>query len=231
MPTGQDVVDEVRIQIHDTDPTAYRWTDAELLGYINAGQRQIVTLVPEANTVESTVDFTAADAGIARRTLPAGGIKFIRATNNLEKDGANYERQSPLRYAEKDALDSYDPTWEYTPAADADNYFKHYCHERREPKVFYLFPAPPNTETRSVGIVHSAVPADLTDLGDDLSLDDAYFNAYVTYVTFRALSKEARQSLPSARQELWENFLTSLGMKKKAEMLVSPENNAPPEAG
>ena len=139
MATVQNVVDEVRAIIHD-EVVTYRWSDAELIRYINAGARQTVTLVPEANTVEQEI--ALGTSRIARQVLPTGGIKFLKVSRNLLV-GEPSSQEGVVRYVEKDALDTFDPDWEYvTTEVDSTNYFKHYCHDPREPTVFYLYPPP-----------------------------------------------------------------------------------------
>jgi len=227
--TVQDVIDEVRFTIHDTNPSTYRWTDVELIDYVNAAGRQIVTLVPEANITDSIETITNT---IAKQALPAGGIKFIKVLNNVsEADGTTVE--GAVRQVEKDALDSYDPNWEYdtaikTLAASAD-FFDHFCHDPRDKKGFYLYP--PASGTAYAKIQYSAVPTAMTAVVDTIPLGDEYLEAYNTYVVYRALTKESRDTLPSTfRQELWNNFLASLGQKLQADQRVSPEQNMPPEA-
>lgn len=211
--------------MNDEDSANYRWSDSEILHYINAAQRQIVTLVPEANVIESIEDLGSNTD--ARQTLPAGGIKFVKISNNFSDAST---RKGPVRYAEKDALDSWDPDWEYTPGSDGDNYFKHYCHDAREDDVYYLYP-PPAVSNKFIGLVYSKIPDDLADLHADLSLDDDFFESYVDYVVFRALSKEGRYSLPDReRDRLWAKFLQSLGLKHVAETNIGPETVRPPEA-
>ena len=227
--TVQDVIDEVRFTIHDTNASTYRWTDAELLDYINAAGRQIVSLVPEANITDSIETIINT---IAKQALPTGGIKFIKVLNNVsEADGTTVE--GAVRQVEKDALDSYDPDWEYdttikTLAASSD-FFDHYVHDPRDKKGYYLYP--PASSTAYVKLQYSAVPTALTSVSDTIPLDDEYLEAYFTYSTYRALTKESRDTLPSAyRQELWNNFLSALGQKLQADARVSPEQNLPPEA-
>jgi len=227
--TVQDVIDEVRFTIHDTNPSTYRWTDAELLDYVNAAARQIVSLVPEANIVDEIQTITNT---IAKQALPTGGIKFIKVLNNVsEADGTTVE--GPVRQVEKDALDSYDPDWESdttlkTLAASSD-FFDHFCHDPRDKKAYYLYP--PASGTAYANIQYSGVPTAMTAVSDTIPLDDEYLEAYFTYVTYRALTKESRDTLPSSfRQELWNNFLASLGQKLQADARVSPEQNMPPEA-
>lgn len=229
MATAQDIFDEVRRVIHDENPASYRWTDGELIDYLNAADRQIVGLVPDANTVESVETITN---DIARQTLPAGGIKFIRASRNYADDGTTPE--GVIRFVEKDALDTYNPEWEFDTALKADgaNFFDHYCHDPREPDVFYLYP-PQAAPSKKVAVVYSAIPTAVTATTDTFPLDDEFINAAVQYVVYRALTKESRDTLPSAfRQELWGNFLVALQLESQAEDSVSPGTtaNRPPDA-
>ena len=226
MATGTSLATEVRRTLHDEDSSAYRWSDAELIDYINAGQRVIVTLVPQANPVEEVVTISN---DIARQSLPAGGIKFIKVARNYADDGTT--PQGPVTYVEKYVLDRFDPDWEYDTAlkADGDNFFVHYAHDKREPTVYYLYP-PQAAANKKVAIVYADNPDEITALSDTLSLGDEYYEALVKYVEFRALTKEGRESMPSAyRDGLWNQVLQALGLKTKADDSVSPENNIPPE--
>jgi len=222
MATAQVLITEVRRVIHD-ESSPYRWSDLELIDYINAGMRQIVQLLPEANTITSAVQLTN---NLARQVLPSGGIKFIKASHNFNDAGT--VRSGTIRYAEKDALDTYDPDWETDVAikADTDNFYLHYCHLSEEPKVYYMYP--PCSASKYIGLVYSAIPTALTAVGDTYGLDDEYINAGITYVTYRALTKEARDTLPDAyRNELWNNFLNTLGLEKESKWKARPP--APPE--
>ena len=225
MATGQDLIDEVRRVIHDESAT-FRWPDAELIDYINAGQRAIVVLVPEANLIETVVDLTT--SRIARQSLPSGGIKFIKATQNYADDGTT--PQGTIRYAEKDALDTFEPTWEYISVkADGPNYFEHFLHDKREPKVYYLYPAPAANDKR-LGVLHSSNPTELTVVGSTVALSDEYIESLVSYVTYRALTKESRDTMPDQFQkDLYNQFLATLGIKRAVESNVSPSEVAAPE--
>ncbi len=226
MAIGQELIDEVRRIIHDEDVTSFRWSDAELIDYLNAGQRQIVVLIPEANILETVHD--TGTALVARQLLPAGGIKFIKATTNYADDGIT--RQGTIRYVEKDALDTYEPTWEYvTNKADGANYFEHFVHDRKEPKVFYVYPAPAASNKR-LGIIFSANPAEITAGVDTMSLSDEYNESLVMYTVYRALTKESRDSMPGQFQkDLWAQFLSTLGIKRAVEDSLSAADDAPPE--
>ena len=227
MATVQELLDEVRPIIHDEDAGNYRWPDAELIEYLNAGLRQITVLLPEANTVQTIED--TGTSRVARQVLPAGGIKFIRVARNYADDGTT--PQGTVRYCEKDVLDSYDPDWEYdtTIKADGANYFEHFCHDSSEPKVYYMYP-PPAADNKRYAAVYSAVPTAMTATTDTFPIDDEYINGAVQYIVYRALTKENRATLPDAyRKELWSNFLVALGMQRQASIEISPEQNRAPD--
>jgi hypothetical protein len=228
MATVQDIIDEVRPIIHD-ETVSYRWSDANLLDYVNAGIRQIVTLIPEANVTESVETISN---NIARQTLPTGGIKFIKASRNYADNGTTPE--GAIRYVEKDVLDTYDPDWEYdtTLKADGANFFENYAHDPREPKIYFLFPCQA-AANKKVAIVYSMIPTALTVTTATYPLADEYLNAIIQYVIYRALTKESRDTIPDEyRQELWGNFLAALGLQRQASLSAGPseDDNKPPDA-
>lgn len=225
MADVQSAITEVRRIIHDESAT-FRWSDLELIDYVNAGNRQTVSLIPEANTIE-TIE-TTLTSRIARQSLPAGGIKFLKVARNYDDDGTT--PQGVVRFAEKDALDTYEPDWEFVSIkADGPNYFEHFCHDDREPTVYFLYPAPV-ADAKRTAVVYSAIPTLMVLVADTLPLDDKYTNALIMYVVYRALTKESRETLPGAfRQELWQNYLVALGLQKQAEGDASPTANPAPD--
>lgn len=228
MATVQEVIDVVRFTLHDEVSATYRWTDAELIDYVNAAARQIVQIVPEANSIDAIVSITNT---IARQSLPSGGIKFMKVVRNISAANGTTQ-EGPVRYVEKDVLDGFDPDWEFDTTikaiAASVNFFEHYCHDPREPKIFYVYPAA--SAQAYAEVLYSAIPTAMTVVGDTIPLADEYLEGYYGYITYRALTKESRDSMPTAfRQQLWNNFLVSLGQKVQADQRVSPENNIPPE--
>lgn len=45
--TGQDIVNEARIKLDDTDATSYRWSDAAMLTYVDAAENFLTGIRPE----------------------------------------------------------------------------------------------------------------------------------------------------------------------------------------
>lgn len=235
MSTAQNIVDEVRAQLNDEDTNNLRWTDAEMLRYVNAGQRQIVQFVPEANIIEALTTISA-DSD-SRQTLPADGVKFIKVA--ASHDNTNTQRGPAITQVDIDALDSLMPDWQYgrTEWPRVPNitdvhsgvYFEHYMHDPREPKVYFLYPIPPTSGTIKIYLVYSQLPADLSALSNTFALGDEYQNAMVEYIQYRALSKDGRYGGGvELRRELWNNFRQALGLKIEQEARVGPGASQPP---
>lgn len=236
MSTLQNIVDEVRLQLNDGDSANYRWSDADLLIYCNAAQRQIVQFVPEANIIEALTTITA-DSDV-RQTIPADGIKFIKVA--AAHDNTNTQRGPAITQIEFDTLDHAFPDWQYgrtewprTPnITDIHSglYFEHYMHDPREPLVYYLYPIPPTTGTIKIYLVYCQLPADATALSDTYALGDEYQNAAVEYIQYRALSKDGRYGGgKDLRLEMWNNFRRALGLKIEQEARVGPSASKPPD--
>ena len=225
MTTVAELIQLVRYQLHDQDKDCYRWSDEELLDYLNAGTKEIVSLVPEANVVEAL--FTCTD-NVPLQQIPAGGIKFIKATSN---SGAGNVKTGGIRYCEKDVLDTYDPDWYYTgPSADANRKFEHYMHDPRDQSRFYLYPRPTNGD--QLWIEFSRAPDNVSTKNDFFPLRVQYEKPACEYMYFRAMTKEGRysQAAEAQRTRLWDNFLESLGLSRRTSREVSPEQHRPPDS-
>jgi hypothetical protein len=236
MSTAQEIVTEVRGELNDEDTSDLRWSDADMLVYVNAGQREIVTLLPEANTIEAIT--TVNTDNQSRHTIPSDGIKFIKVSSNY--DVTNTVRGPMLRRMDIDALEGAFEFWGMIPIREwprVPNFedihtevrYENFAHDPREPTIFYMYPGNV-TNNFSIQLVYAQLPADLTGLGDTFLLDDQYQNAMVEYVLYRCLSRDGRYGPgTSARKELLNNFRQVLGLEVQQAERVGPGASSPPE--
>lgn len=225
MATGQNIADEARADLNDGDASNYRWSDAEMLRFVNASLRQIVLILPEANVIEEEFDLVIG----SRQLIPTGGTKFLGAYNFVLV-GEDFYRGRAITEVEEDALNSSFPDWSYVPAAPAevDWVGHHYTHDPRDPTAFALYPTVPD-ENQTILIKYALVPTALATLASTFPLRDEYINASVEYTKYRMLSKDGRYgSEPAVRAELWNNFLRLLGVKVAADKRVDPATTRPP---
>ena len=238
MSLASDIVDEVRGELNDEDTSNLRWSDADMLVFVNAGQREIVTLLPEANMVEAINTITQGSS--TKQTIPSDGIKFIKCIS--ARDNTNSVRGPMMRRVERDALDSLFLEWSH-PDVDVDqprvpNFtnihtdvrYEQFAHDPREPYEYWIYPVPPVSGTTFLSFVYCQLPADLVALSGTFALDDQYQNAMVEYVIYRCLSRDGRYGAGSEnRQELLNNFRQVLGLEPIQADRVGPESSRPPE--
>lgn len=195
-----------------------RWTMDELLGWLNDGQRAIVTLVPSANTVREVVALTAG----TRQSIPANGLLLIDVPRNMGTNGTTPGRA--VRLVTREILDATNPDWHSsTPSTRVI----HYTYSKNEPKAFYVFPPQPATgSTGRVEIVYGAIPLD-TALDGPISVDDVYSGALLDYVLHRAFSKESEFADSGRATAHFNAYAFAVTGKAKGEDAMSPNVAAP----
>ena len=75
--SGSDILSRVRDTLQDT--TSVRWTDAELLRYLNDGQREVVNMKPDASALTTNVQLSTGTL----QTIPSNGLRLIKITRNM----------------------------------------------------------------------------------------------------------------------------------------------------
>jgi len=202
------LLSEIRDQLQDTDPAAYRWTDATLLRYMSSAQRLIVSLRADANTIELL--HTIADA-TPRRLLPADAVSLVTAVANVEPGTS--ARTTTVQRTQLDVLDAVDPEWRFTAPTlpDPARYFSAYAHDPAEPRVFWLYPRP--ADGTRVYVTYAQLPPVIATAGDALTLGDRYNAPVIEYTLWRALSTEGRYARPgdTAKVHL-DTFAQLLGL-------------------
>lgn len=162
------------------DTGATRWGNNELLSWVNDGQRELVTLKPEANTKISSVALVAG----TRQTLPTDGVQFFRVIRNMGTAPGNTPGRA-VRNVDLAAMDAQSPDWHSATATAVTTASMFDAHD---PLRFYVHP--PSNAAGFVEVLYSAYPADCTLVGN-LNLPDAYAPAILYYVLFRCYAKDA----------------------------------------
>jgi hypothetical protein len=168
------------------DNTSVRWPIAELVRYLNDGQREVVLYRPDSMVTNATVTL----AGGAKQALPTNGSKLIDVIRNTSGT------KRSVRMTVRNILDTQSPNW-YNLTGVTE--VLHYMYDPRDPKVFYVYP-PAASSGASVEIVYSAYPTDITEPADgvtyssvtgNISLPDIYGNVLADYILYRAYTKDS----------------------------------------
>lgn len=202
------------------DATNVRWPTAELLDWLNDGQREVVLHHPEASVKNTSVSLAT---GASKQSLPADGILLVDVIRNMGAAGATAGRA--VRMTSREVLDAQKPTWHSD--ANALGYIQHFVYDPRDPKNFYVYPPAPATAWY-LEIIYSAAPTDCV-AGGVIQIDDIYSNALLDYVLYRAYSKDAEYA---ANAQLaiahYQAFAGALGIKTQIGISRSPSGSLNP---
>lgn len=216
--TAQNVLQRVVITL--LDPNAIRWPTAELVRYLNDGQRDIALVRPDATSVTATMALAAG----ARQTLPSTGAKLLEVIRNT---GGN---KRAIRLVNRIILDAQVPNW-YNQTGVTE--IKHYTYDPREPRIFYVYP-PAAAANASAELIYSAYPTDITEpnstalytaVTGNISVADIYVNALVNYILYRAYSKDSENTQNAAlAASFYQLYQSLLGTELSGTTGVAPKD-------
>ena len=216
--TGANIITRVQDTLQDT--TSVRWSEAELLRYINDAQREIVNFRPEASADHANVQLVAG----TEQTIPAVGLRLIKVVRNMSATGSSATGKRTIRLVSSDILNAQDPDW-HDPSATGSSahgtVVKNYIFDEDDPRKYYVYPG--ISGNAYVEIVFSRTPTDLSGTSSTIYIDDIYGNAIVDYVLFRAYLKDAEYAANSQRAGThYQLFAASLGQGAQAQTLLDP---------
>jgi hypothetical protein len=210
------IVNDASILLQDL--TNIRWTQAELLNWLNDAQRQVLIYKPNSYTKNAIVQLIAG----TRQSLPTDATLLIGATCNIGADGTT--RGNAVRLVSREILDAQIPGWHNT--SGASNTVAHYMYDLRDRFTFYVYPPQPTAAPTKLEIIYGASPANLA-LTDVISLDDIYAPVLLNYVLHRAYSKDAEYAQNTQlAMSYYEAFVSTLGGRSSSEGFIDPNANA-----
>ncbi len=217
--TVQELIDNVRKTL--IDEQAVRWTDDELIDYINDGARAAVIIKPDCNPITEEYVCTA---GYRQdfSTLTSELVQLLEVIQNTTTGGNTDER--PITFVKRNVMDSEAPGWRQTTPT---NSIRHYMYDPRQRDIMYVYP--PATVGATIDLVYAAVPDPVTVVGDELPLQDIYVPALTNYVLWRAYNKDidfsGNMQLSGGYYSAFYQALTGQLMSENAEL---PERHVPP---
>lgn len=212
MPTilASAIVDKAEVLLQDT--TNIRWTAAELLGWLNDGQREIASIRPDASVAVGNITLVAG----TKQSIPTEAYGLFDIVRNMGADGATPGRA--VRPVARALLDSQVPDW-HTAAPSAVT--AHYVYDPNTPRVFYVYP--PAVAGQRLEARYPVPPAPIASLSDTITIDDMYSNVLLDYVLYRGYLKDfeltGNEARAKTQRALFEN---SLSMKSKGDAAVTP---------
>lgn len=203
--TALKLIDDVAQTLQDT--TNVRWTRAELLGYLNDGQREIVLAKPDEYVKNEPLQLVAG----CKQNIPDDGNLFMRVNCNLGANG-DLPGRAP-RLLDMRILDEQLPDWRGAPS---DPIVLHYTFDEKDPKRFYVYPPQPAITPHKIEVVYSASPPDVAAEANPITLSDLWKTALVNYILYRATSKDAEYTREDGLStKAYATFAAMVGIKTK----------------
>lgn len=209
---AKDVVAAVTFLLQDNNSASRRWSDAELLGYLNDGQREAAIWIPSLSTEVEAVKLATGTL----QDIPDNAISVIRFTRNMGTNGTTVGKA--VTACDQVDMDNSDPDWH---TATASAVVQNVMYDpRSDQRHFYVSPPQPGASQGYLEMVKAIAPADATINGVSgggsdsvISLDDVYKFAIEAYMVYRAKSKDADYARdPAAAAMNYQAFLHALGV-------------------
>lgn len=196
------------------DPEFVRWTEDELLAYLDEAHREIARVAPGSYVKTVVQDLVKG----SKQALPADAFLLVSVVRNMtELD----EPCEPVRITTRALLDSFEPHWHMCPQRRlAENY----VYDDRTPKVYYVYP--PNDGSGHVEVMYNAIPEKLTAISDVLVLRDEFETPLMMYVLYRAYNKDSDYS-PGLQiaSSYYQSYMTSVQQAMQAAGMKTPNTN------
>ena len=215
--TGANLISRIQDILQDT--TSVRWSEAELLRYINDAQREVVNLRPESAADHSNVQLVAG----TEQTIPDVALRLIKVVRNMSATGGSATGGRAIRLVDVDILDAQERDWhDPTVTGDAHGTIpKNYVFDENDPRKYYVYPGV--SGNAYVEIVTARSPTDLSATSSTIYLDDIFANALIDYTLFRCYLKDAEFAGNSTRAGTHlQLFSSSLGAGGQVQFGLSP---------
>lgn len=223
---ASDIIARAQIIVQDT--TGVRWPYAELLNWLNDGQREVALYKPSATAQNVAIMLTSGTL----QSIGTGGLALLRIIRNLKTPvGTPRLGARACRIVDREVLDSQHPDWHDSTVFPYEKVVKHFCFDDSDPTNFYVFPG--NNGTGAVEAVISKSPDDivplvansqvLTDYRKLINVPEIYANCLLDYTLFRAYSKDADYAGNADRSGgHYAMFTAALGAKQQNEIANNP---------
>jgi hypothetical protein len=206
----KDVLYRVSVQLHDLSPQFTRWTQRELVSWLNDGQRAIakyvpsscsrvdaVKLVPGTKQSISSIPANRVIPGDGSTPVAISGTALMSAIRNMGTDGATVGRA--IRLVDRDVLDLNSPDWH----TEVDTKVSSYTFDPRTPDIFFVSPGVHATTAVWAELSYIADPVDVSQSGTytwdgnstaKISIDDTYVDDLTNYILSRAYGKDSENA-------------------------------------
>lgn len=213
--TVSTVITNVKRVLQEVAEDGVRWSNNELLAWLNEAYQAIVQIKPDASSVNARMQLLAG----TRQSIPESGLRLIDVVRNTAE---NSEKMGVLVTTRR-ALDTVRRSWHADPQSID---IEQFIFDDEDPVHFYVYP--PASPEAELEIIYAAVPPAHADEYDDaksdqIRINDSFAPVITDYILMRAFSKDAEHAINIQRAQLHQNaYLRALGQKVQTDRMISP---------
>ena len=213
-------VSEFIIKVREmlVDPDEVRWTDVEMMSWLDSGYGQLLTHRPDANA--QLITHTCV-AGPLQTIDPAlNGPLLLDVTRNIKTIDTVEVPGTPVHLVSLELADMLLDTW-YTSPAASDSQVAEYMYDDRIPANFYV--SPNATAETKLEIAISVIPSRHIAVTETIPVNLRYIEALVDYVAYRAYLRDSSNSHSKDMAKLFlQSFSSTLGIKLSIDNAAQP---------
>ncbi len=206
------LIAQAGILLNDEDHA--RWTEDELIFWINDAAREIILRRPAARAVTISLGLSAGTLQVA----PSNTAQVLDVVRNIAADGVTPGRA--IRIADRQALDDADPDWHTGDAGPTENYVI----DERSPTSFYVYP--PAVSGALVEALVSELPPTITSPTDALDMRAEFGNAIIAWIMYRCHTKDSEYAQGAVAAQHYQAFSDAIGTPAQVAQSNSATGNS-----
>jgi hypothetical protein len=192
--TPQSIISLARYILKDTENGHFRQSDAELVGYVNAGLKEACELRPEA--FRATGDYTCT-SGQTEQAISFDDARQLVGVVRIKNGSA-------VHLMDLNALSQFNPSWASDTAGPAENW----APKPGDPLRFYIYPKAPVSQVLEIDYIRNPGSFALNDTISNIPL--TWESALADYVIYRAESKDDEHVLSNRSAQHYASFVQKI---------------------
>ena len=217
--TVGELLRRARTVLQEVAQDGVRWTNTELLDWLNEAYASVLAIRPSANAINAEFGCVAG----TRQELPAEADRLLGVVRNLSIKAKGLI----VTAIDRGTLDATRRRWHGEPQTEA---IEHFVFDDLDPQRFYVYP--PASAAARLEIIYSRVPEAheqseaRPDSTEQLRLPGIYAPILLDMVLARAFSKDAEHAANLQRATLHsQSALAALGLKIQGATTSSPNGS------
>jgi hypothetical protein len=183
--------------------------------HLNASVRALILVRPDAGAQTDNIQLAA---GVLQ-SLPSTALRMLDITRNMGDDGLTAGKI--ITPVDRKHLNYSNLLW---PAASGDTEIDNFSYDKENPRIFYVTPPVGSDVDVYVEMQVSQLPTAVTATGNDLGINDVFFEPIVQYMLYKAFVTDDEGVEFQKATMYMQNFFNLLQVEIATSQAAGPES-------